>query len=237
MSNIYTIYKATNNVNGKFYIGFASKWPQRKNSHKWYSKKRKNIFYNAIRKYGWEAFSWEVIYQSKDKDHTLKEMEPYFIKENKSYDRNFGYNMTIGGEGTFGYVHINHPMKGKPQSEESKEKNRQSQIGRKHSEETKRKISESNKGKHNYSEEIIEKMKKSLTGRKLTEEHKQNIKNTLKGRIFSEEHKQKLKQNNGCYKLTKEQRSEKTKKSWETRRKNKATCLHATTGSTSVFVG
>lgn len=107
--NIYTIYKATNNINNKVYIGFTSQWPQRINSHNYdrrYSTTDNKAFYKAIEKYGWENFSWEVLYQSTDKDHTLKEMEPYFINEYKSWvgfsDSN-GYNVTKGGDGVFGW--------------------------------------------------------------------------------------------------------------------------------------
>lgn len=102
MTNIYTIYKATNTINGKCYIGFDSDWPNRKAVHKCNSKKDKNKkyhFYRAINKYGWENFQWEIIYQSKDKKHTLTKIEPYFIKFYNSY--NEGYNMTFGGEGVF----------------------------------------------------------------------------------------------------------------------------------------
>jgi group I intron endonuclease len=97
MSTIYSIYKATNILTDKSYIGFDSHWPNRQKSHKRNSQKLNSniIFYNAIRKYGWDNFTWEVLYQSYDENYTLNVMEPYFIKENNSL--NDGYNMTIGG--------------------------------------------------------------------------------------------------------------------------------------------
>lgn len=106
--NIYTIYRATNTINGKCYIGFDSSWPKRLYEHKQSSKNADQVFYRAIRKYGWEKFSWEILYQSNDGIHTLSVMEPFFIKENNSYIRvknSNGYNMTIGGEGSLGYIH------------------------------------------------------------------------------------------------------------------------------------
>ena len=116
--NIYSIYKATNKINGKCYIGFDSNWPMRQIQHKYHSQSTKiqSSFYNSIRKYSWDNFEWCILYQSKEKDHTLKVMETHFIIENDSY--NNGYNMTFGGDGFFG----------------------------KHTEETKLKMSESNKG-------------------------------------------------------------------------------------------
>lgn len=95
-----TIYKATNKINGKSYVGFDSDWPKRKKRHKINSNYASGKFYSAIRKYGWNNFVWEIIYQSDDKFHTLNMMEPYFIKEYNTYYE--GYNMTKGGEGCFG---------------------------------------------------------------------------------------------------------------------------------------
>lgn len=109
--DIATIYKITNIINGKCYIGYDSKWPRRKTQHIYLSKHRKKhdnsnkLLYKAIEKYGIENFQYEVIYQSKDFEHCLNVMEPYFIKEYKSYvatNENLGYNMTYGGDGSFG---------------------------------------------------------------------------------------------------------------------------------------
>ena len=106
--NIYSIYKATNNINNKVYIGFDSNWPSRKNYHHYIHCNDENplqIFYRALKKHGWDAFQWEVIYQSYDGTHTLKIMESFFIKEYNSYvwfEKSNGYNMTLGGEGTLG---------------------------------------------------------------------------------------------------------------------------------------
>jgi group I intron endonuclease len=96
-----TIYKSTNKVNGKSYIGFDSSWPNRKKRHKVNaSSGKEGKFYEAIRKYGWKSFEWEILYQSEDKEHTLNIMEPQYIKEYDTF--NCGYNMTEGGEGCFG---------------------------------------------------------------------------------------------------------------------------------------
>jgi predicted GIY-YIG superfamily endonuclease len=104
--HIYTIYQITNTTNNKCYVGFDSKFPRRINEHKTSSFNPEHKDYNlpihrAIRKYGWDNFIWAAIYQSVDRDHTLKTMEPHFIKEYDSYQT--GYNATKGGDGTFGY--------------------------------------------------------------------------------------------------------------------------------------
>lgn len=141
--NIYSIYKVTNLINGKIYIGFDSNWPARISTHRSKIAKLNRPFYNALHKYGWDNFLWEVIYQSKDGDHTLSVMENYFITEYRSYigfeDCN-GYNLTLGGEGSSGYIN----------SDETRKKKSLSKQGRKRppiSPEQKLKISLSKKGK------------------------------------------------------------------------------------------
>ena len=116
---IYSIYKCTNKINHKVYIGFASNVTKRKHRHKHYSLVLRNVnkFYSAIRKYGWKNFEWEVIYQSLDREHCLGVMEKYFIEEYRSYigfSDCCGYNMTLGGDGALG----NH----KPKTDEHKNK-------------------------------------------------------------------------------------------------------------------
>ena len=94
---IYSIYEVTNKLNNKKYIGFATNFIQRKSQHKTDYPKKDFIFYRAIRKYGWENFEWKIIYQSLEKEHTLKTMEPHFINELKTMSPS-GYNMTAGGQ-------------------------------------------------------------------------------------------------------------------------------------------
>ena len=159
MSSIYSIYKVTNTINGKVYIGFDSNWPKRKSVHKSLSKNPTQKFHKALKKHGWDNFTWEIIYQSKNKEHCLNVMEPHFITENNSFKN--GYNMTLGGEGTFG---------------------KKSWLGKNHSEETKEKISKSNTGKivtkqHSLNISIAKKGKKR---KPFTEEHKKKISESVK---------------------------------------------------------
>ena len=99
---IYSIYKATNILTNKSYIGFDSNWPKRKAEHKSAAIRDTsyNKFYNAVKKYGWESFVWEVVYQSTDGKHCLNIMESYFITEYNSLAD--GYNSTKGGESGLG---------------------------------------------------------------------------------------------------------------------------------------
>lgn len=106
--NIYTIYKATNIINGKVYIGFDSNWPNRKLNHYYAHRSKKcpnYYFYRALKKHGWDNFEWTIIYQSLDLEHCLNKMETHFIIEYRSFvkfDNCNGYNATMGGQGTLG---------------------------------------------------------------------------------------------------------------------------------------
>lgn len=147
---IYSIYKCVNKLNGKVYIGFDSKWPNRQQEHKYNINFRNQKFYRAIRKYGWNNFQWDIIYQSFDGEHTLKVMENHFITEYDSY--NNGYNETLGGEGTLGNIlseetknKISNSMKGKPKSIEHIQKMSETRKGKIQSEESRKKRSESMK--------------------------------------------------------------------------------------------
>lgn len=167
---IYSIYKFTNIINEKVYIGFTSNIENRYKSHKNKSKYGKNKFYCAIRKYGWNNFKFEVIFQSKDCDYVLKEMENFFIVEYDSCQN--GYNQTLGGEGTLGWKC---PIEIRKKMSASK----QGHIPW-------------NKGKTNvYSEEWLK--NKSINNifrtLKKTKKHKENISKALKGRKQSESHK------------------------------------------------
>lgn len=142
---IYCIYKSTNKITSKSYIGYtAAGLSKRKSSHirkSFYrnSNAYHNIFHRAIRKYGKDAFEWEILYQSTDKEHTIKEMESHFIKEYNTF-KPYGYNMTLGGEGSVGRVGFKH-------SKETIEKLRMVNTGVVFSIERKRNISLSKIGK------------------------------------------------------------------------------------------
>lgn len=179
---IYTVYRATNLVNNKVYIGFTKNWPQRINGHNYdsrYGNAEHKAFYKALKKYGWENFVWEAIYQSKDENHTLKVMEPYFIREYRSWvgfeDCN-GYNITLGGEGASGYK----------RTIELIESHRQKMKGRKFTKEHISKRVASFKKTMNgrgtfagkkHTEEARKKMSKALTGVPKSESHKMAMRN------------------------------------------------------------
>ncbi len=95
------IYLATNTINGKQYVGQAQDIDKRKNGHKRDVRNGKGyVFHKALRKYGWDAFEWGVVFECQDK--LLNRWERYYIKRLNTKSPN-GYNLTDGGEGTRGH--------------------------------------------------------------------------------------------------------------------------------------
>ena len=105
------VYKTTNLVNRKIYIGQDSKNnPDYLGSGK--------IIKRAIEKYGKENFTKEIIEVCGSK-HEMDEKEKYWIKTLKTIDN--GYNISEGGAGCLGCK----------QSDETKQKRREKNIGEK----------------------------------------------------------------------------------------------------------
>lgn len=139
------IYRVINNINNKCYIGQTIKTlKNRKSIHLYrFNSGSKLCFYNALRKYGWNNFQWEILCECNSKDE-LDEMEFHYIKQYDSYNKG-GYNMTWGGDkGTYGYKHTDEAKQKISKIHKGK---KGTMLGKKHTAETKRKISEKKKGK------------------------------------------------------------------------------------------
>lgn len=100
------VYKITNNINNKVYIGLTTKtleerWKQHINAA--YSPRNNaysNIFKKAIRKYGSQNFSLEILAHADTLDD-LKRLECHYIDAYNSFAFNEpsgGYNATLGGD-------------------------------------------------------------------------------------------------------------------------------------------
>jgi len=138
------IYKTTNLVNGKIYIGQDSK-----NNPNYYGSGK--ILKKAIKKYGKDNFIKEIILECKTQEE-LDIMEKLWISKLNSTNKNIGYNVSFGGQSG--------NMSGLKHSDITKLKyseNRKGKLsgdknpmyGKKHSEESRKKMSENAKKRNN----------------------------------------------------------------------------------------
>lgn len=93
--NNYYVYMHINKINGKRYIGITKNKPE-KRWQNGYGYKRQ-IFYNAIKKYGWNNFEHIVLFEKISKDEACKK-EIELISKYNSNDKRYGYNISYGGE-------------------------------------------------------------------------------------------------------------------------------------------
>lgn len=95
------IYCYTNLITNRTYIGQTNNINRRKSEHL-YSAYHENdsdynlMFHKKIREYGIENFSFEILEEVEDLT-SANDREIYWIKEKKSFIKENGYNMTLGG--------------------------------------------------------------------------------------------------------------------------------------------
>lgn len=142
----WKVYVHVNKANGKLYVGITSKDNP---NHRWNSGRgysESSYFYSAILKYGWDGFYHFIIFDGLTEE-MAKKAECKLIALWKTKDKQFGYNMTDGGDGTKGF----YP-----------------------SEETRKKLSIARR-RENLSPETLQRRSKALSGRKFSDEHKRKI--------------------------------------------------------------
>ena len=152
------IYKFTNLINGKIYVGVSTHLARRFSEHR--CNYKKYPISCAIRKYGWENFEVEILeyFNNEDSLDYMFEREIYWITYFNSTERYTGYNLANGGKNSlYGHIcseetrlKISKASKGRKHSQESKNKIAEWSRNRRHSEETKRKMSESCKKKSRH---------------------------------------------------------------------------------------
>lgn len=177
---MYYIYRITNLINGKTYIG-QHRYKDLNDSYMGSGKHLRA----AQAKYGIENFKKEILVFNISKKEHIDLLEKTFIAaEREKVGAENCYNISDGGQGGSG-------TRGKHW---------------KHSEETRQKISDALKGRH-LSEEAKKKLSEAHRGKKLSEEHRRKIRENskgMKGKHHSEESKRRLSEANKGKKLSEE---------------------------------
>ena len=92
--NNYSVYMHTNKINDKKYIGLTNdikrRWSRNGGEYK------RQCFYSAIKKYGWDNFEHEILFDNLTLEEAC-EKEIKMIEYYKTTDKNYGYNISTGG--------------------------------------------------------------------------------------------------------------------------------------------
>ena len=95
----YTIYKHTNKVNGKVYIGQTKCTDLTRRWSGGHGYKQCFYFFSAIVRYGWLNFDHEILETGIMTKTLADERERYYIEKYKSRNPRHGYNIQGGGQG------------------------------------------------------------------------------------------------------------------------------------------
>ena len=90
------VYKITNTVNSKAYIGISIHEPEKRRIRQHLSGHGNRIIANAVKKYGKDAFTYEILEENVF-DEFLPDLEVVYIAKFNTV-RPHGYNLTSGGE-------------------------------------------------------------------------------------------------------------------------------------------
>jgi len=188
------IYKITNLINNKFYIG-----QDIKNDPKYFGSGK--LINSAIKKYGIENFKKEILEFCTDEKH-MDEREIFWIKELDATNRKIAYNICEGGKSYRTMRGENNARFGKHHSEETKNIIREKRKLQKMSKEQKDVLREKWKGEgnpgKNKSKETIEKLRivakelnrygetSSMIGKKHSDETKKHWSEIRKGKNTGE---------------------------------------------------
>ena len=214
-TGFYHIYKITNLVNGKLYIGqtncLKQRYAQYKNSVKVWDDNGQ-IVIKAILKYGMGRFRFEEIASAKTSDE-IDYLEKLLIAQYNSRNKDVGYNIAEGGSRPKHSEETRRKMsaaiskyyethdgtwKGKKRSEEAKANMSKASMGKpgtnkgkKFSKEWRGKISDANRGRK-VSDETRKKLSESHMGnvpsnRKLTFVQAEEIRKDYKAKMFTQE--------------------------------------------------
>lgn len=193
------LYRVTRKETGDGYMGISIEHDERWVRHIWEAFKNDcdTHFARALRKYGLEAFDWNVIAEF-DTIPDAKDAEIFAIKIGLGH-----YNETRGGDGINGLSEKGRAkksaaLKGKPKSPETRARMSEAQSGRTISDEGKDSMRQARLrylaefGPYPMTEERRQKISVAHQGVKNSPEHCKAISEAKKGILHSESHKQNI---------------------------------------------
>lgn len=202
--NFCGIYICLCLVSGKYYLGSCEDFKSRQSGHLCLLRKKNhhsNHFQQSWNKYSEANFIWLKIRDCKKEN--LKAIEQFYLNIYMPWKDSIGLN--INDKSCGGQKIVSEETKeklrkanlGKKLSEETKNKMSKSKLGRKHSEESKRKMSKiqkkSSKSRNfTHSEESKDRISKSLTGRKLPNRNQKGKNSPNFGKKLSKDAKAKI---------------------------------------------
>ena len=175
---MFLVYKHTNKLNGRAYIGYTSKsievrWQEHCNAA--IISNSSTTFHKAIKKFGVENWEHEILVNDIQSIDDAKQLEIQLITEHWTYVKHpfsYGYNMTQGGDGK--------------------------SCGSISSDETCKKISVAHKGKK-LTKQHSQKISNALKGRQFSALHHKHLsksrigqKNSFYGKTHTAEFKKKI---------------------------------------------
>lgn len=183
------IYKITNKLNNKIYIGqtVEQRPTDRYSKHRYMARhidkeKSVSVLHRAMNKYGLDNFSFEIIEEVEN--DLLNQKEKEYIQQYNSLIPN-GYNLTIGGEGTPGYSRVQSAEEKEKRKESNKnfyilhpeEREKRSKATKKlwQNEEYRRKVTESNIKFYKEHPNILAKENNPFYGKSHSEETKKKL--------------------------------------------------------------
>lgn len=220
------IYKITNTISGKYYIGSGRNIVERFWGHKKaliFGTHYNRHFQRSWNKYGEESFKFVVLLYCDKQD--LMFYEQRAIDVYQAFNRRYGYNLSPTARSPLG---VKHTIETRRKISEAGKGRIGPNKGKSPSVETRRKLSNALKGQlpwntgKSRSEETKRKISEALKGKTLSGEHKSKISKALVGRVNSEEARQKLSKANIGKKLsekTKRKISAAVKKQWAEHKK------------------
>ena len=185
-SKMGCIYKITNTVNGKSYIGQTRHDVEKTRIRKHLNGSGNRIIKQTAAKYGEDAFVFEILHDGIIPEF-LDDLERKAIAKFNTLSPH-GYNLTDGGGGG------THSEESRRKMSEAHKGEKNHNFGKSHSEEHRRKMSQAHKGKK-MSAESRRKMSENNSMRNNPETRIKNAE-AQRGRKHSEETKRKMSENN-----------------------------------------